>query len=537
VFEFAMTYHRIFRPILAAALVVASLAAASVALAAAIGAYTTRGTWKFVSAPNLHPPKLKVLSRKSGLAPGDFLVANLPNASFPFKLVGEGGPMILDKQLRPVWVLGVGTKVGAADLQQESYLAPGTDAPQPVLLWWEGVVNGHGITTKGKVIVVNEHYRKIATIKAAAPWVVSLHDASIVGPDIWVTEYRAVGHQNLKPYGGPRSGTVYDVGLQEYDLATGKPIGGPWDALNPGHTANIPLSASKQPVPHSGAWDAYHLNSVQALPDGNLLMSLRNTEAVYLLNPTTGKAVWTLGGKHSTFTFGSGAKFSWQHDAQLVNTASSGLGPNEELTLFDDNCCKIKANGSLAAPDGPSEGMVLNLDTVTDKATLVAAYRHKPTLHTAFLGSMQVLPNGNALVGFGSLPYFSEYSKSGKQLLNVQWPGSVPRTTGAGKDESYRALYTQSWVGTPYYRPSGTARKASGKTTVYASWNGATEVAKWQVLAGNKASHLKPVASQHRNGFETSIALKKGYAVYEVQALDSHGKVLGQHGTSKPFTG
>ncbi|HZU61271.1 MAG TPA: arylsulfotransferase family protein, partial [Solirubrobacteraceae bacterium] len=527
-----MTYlpsaQRILRPLLAAALVLTTLALASTAQAAPVGAYTTKGTWHFHSAPNLHPPKLNVLQRKGGLANGDFLVANLPGADLG-PMTGEGGPMILDNRARPVWVLGVGRKLEAADLQQETYEKCGAaTCAQPVLVWWEGVNTTRGITLKGEVFVADESYRIIRTLKAASPWVISLHDASIVGHDMWVTVYRLVPHQNLKPYGGSHKGTVYDVGLQEYDLTTGKQVGQTWDALNPGHKANVPLSASETPVPHSGSWDAYHLNAVQALPDGNLLVSMRNTEAVYLLNPKSGTILWTLGGKHSTFKFGKGAAFHWQHDAQLVKPTTDGMGTDVKLTVFNDNCCEIKADGTFGSTSGPSEGTVLRLNTVKKSAKLVKAYRHQPSdLKAGFLGSMALLPNNNALVGWGSdfgpSTYFSEYTQSGKQIMDVQWPH---------KDQSYRALYAQTpssgpcptgdttcWIGTPFYKPKGAVQKK----TVYASWNGATQVAKWQVLAGSSAAHLKKVGSQASSGFETAIALKKSYGAYEVQALDAKG--------------
>src|SRR5579884_1669651 len=183
-----MTYlprvHRIFRPVLAALLATAGLAIVSTAQAAPIGAFTTKGAWHFASAGNLHPPKLKVLERKGGLANGDFLVANLPETGLLGKMIGEGGPIIYDNKLRPVWVLGVGTKLGAADLQVEKYQAPPCVAAacaQSVLVWWEGVVSSQGITTQGEVFVDNEHYRTLAKLQAAKPWVISLHDTSIIG--------------------------------------------------------------------------------------------------------------------------------------------------------------------------------------------------------------------------------------------------------------------------------------------------------------------------------------------------------------------
>jgi hypothetical protein len=294
-----------------------------------------------------------------------------------------------------------------------------------------------------------------------------------------------------------------------------------WDALNPGGKPNVPLSASEvsaktqtQLTPNGPElWDPYHLNAVQALPDGDLLVSMRNTWAVYLIDPVTDQIVWTLGGKHSTFRPGSGASFAWQHDARLVDLGQGGHGQRVELTLFNDD------NGDITTTN-PSEGMVLALNTTTDAVTLVSAYRHSPPLSAPILGSMQLLGNGNALVGWGGQPYFSEYSRSGQELLDVRWPGA---------SLSYRVLLTSAWVGTPSYPPSGAVRGS----TVYASWNGATRVARWEVLAGSSASHLKVVATDRRAGFETAIKLARTYAAYEVRAVTAGGKALG---TSNPFS-
>ena len=460
------------------------------AWAAPAAASGSGGAWSFVSAPNLHPPKLQVLERKAGLAPGDLLVANSGGSSS----VGQSGPLILDNHADPVWFRDAS---GVLDFEQQSYRG------KPVLVF-----------SQGRAVVVNEHYRTVATVEAGAPWTFDGHDASIIGNDIWVTVIRQVSGLNLTAYGGPANGSVIDCGLQEYDLRNGQLIR-TWDALN-----HVPLSASEQPVNANGmhgghgpgAWDAYHLNSVQALADGDLLVSMRNTWAVYLIDPAANRIVWALGGKASTFKLASGASFAWQHDARLVDPAQGGEGSNVELTLFNDD------NGGATA--NPSEGMVLSLDTTARSATLVDAYRHQPPLSAGILGSMQLLPNGNALVGWGSAPFFSEYSKSGAELLDVRWPGV---------DRSYRALFTNTWVGKPDYPPNGAVRG----DTVYASWNGATQVASWEVLAGSSAAVLKVVATQARSGFETAIELGKTYGAYEVRALGSGGRTLG---TSKAFT-
>ena len=313
--------------------------------------------------------------------------------------------------------------------------------------------------------MLDEHYRTVASVEAAAPWTFDGHDASIIGADVWITVIRQVSGLNLTAYGGPADGSVIDCGLDEYDLANGRLIR-TWDALS-----HVPLSLSEEPVGGArhgggaGAWDAYHLNSVQALPDGDLLVSMRNTWAVYLIDPVNERIVWTLGGKDSTFTPAAGTSFAWQHDARFVDPGHGGSGSDVKLTLFDDD------NGGNT--ENPSEGMVLSLDTVAHTMTLVDGYHHHPPLSAEILGSMQLLPNGNALVGWGSEPFFSEYSSSGRELLDVRFPGV---------DRSYRALFTDTWVGQPDDPPSGAVRGA----TVYASWNGATQVTRWEVLAGLK---------------------------------------------------
>jgi arylsulfotransferase ASST len=493
--------------------------AASAHAALPIGAFTTKGAYSFVSAPGLHPPKLTtdVKTQTGKLAQGDFLLDNFPNLTAPGLLTGEGGPLIVDAKLAPVWVFPIGTDVTSTNLRQQTYNG------KPVLTFWTGVVTNTGASTSGQVNIVDEHYRNVATIKASGPagWVISVHDAVISGGDIWVTVYRNVPGQDLSAYGGSASGVVYDSGVQEYDIKTGKLLA-TWDALNPGGTPNIPLSESEQPAPPAAApagtpWDAYHINSIQLLPGNEMLVSMRNTWAAYLINTETNRTIWTLGGKASSFTVAANAAFAWQHDVQML--------PHNQVSLFNDNCCAITGPGVFATPNGASGGLILTLNTAAHTASLASSYTHaNRPLDPAFLGSMTVLPNGNALVGWGSQPYFSEYSKTGQLLLDAVWPG---------KDLSYRALFSGNWVGTPYFPPSGAARRSKGKVTVYASWDGATQVASWKVLAGSNPNHLPVVATKSKRGFETPIALAKSAKVFKVQAFDAKGHLLR---TSKAFS-
>ncbi len=476
----------------------ALLVAATAAQAAPIGAFTTKGAFSFVSAPRLHPPKLKTTMRTktSQLAPGFFLVANFKNIGRKVPMVGQPGPLILDRNLQPVWFQPIGVNALAANLRTQT-LSGG----QPGLSWWEGKITKTGQPETGKVVVVDQHYHKVASITGKKGWIVSLHDAVVIGDNIVVTAYE-VEKKNLSKFHGARNGRLLDCAVQTYSLKTGALLSS-WDAAD-----HVPLSQSQQRAPKSAKepWDAYHLNSIFPVDGGSqLLVSMRNTWAGYLIDVASGKISWTLGGKHSTFRISKPAQFHWQHDIQIQS--------GNIVSVFDDNCCGMTPSGDFLNANGPARGLVLRLNMSRHTASMVSQYKHGKKFVVAFLGNTDLLPNGNVTIGWGSNPFFSEFSRSGKLLLDVAWPRP---------DESYRA-YTEPWVGEPTTKPSIAVRKS----TVYASWNGATEVVRWRVLTGNSASSLKPVATKTKTRFETTFKLSHSAKAYEVEALDAQGNVLG----------
>jgi EmrB/QacA subfamily drug resistance transporter len=484
--------------VLVAGFVVVSLAFAG-SHGAPIGAYTTRGADSFVTAPSLHPPKVRsIRSSPAGeLAPGYILTASFYDLNEP-PMVGQSGPLILDRHLQPVWFQPLPEKVVAGNLSRQMYQG------KPVLAWWQGRVTNTGATETGEDVVVNQHYQTVARLKATDGWVLTLHEFAISGDDAWVTANKNVP-MDLSKYGGAYNGALIDSAVQEYDLKTGKLLRN-WDALD-----HIPLSESQASLPTNGfPWDAYHVNSIQPIGNSAFLVSMRNTWGAYLVNANTGAIEWTLGGRSSSFKFGPGAVFQWQHDVRLRSGST--------VSLYDDHCCQLTGGGTYVPATGPSRGLNLKLDQRTHTATLLAQYSRGSGFDADYMGDTQPLPNGNVFVGWGSEPYFSEYSRSGKLLFEGELPGP---------DLTYRATLA-SWVGLPLSTPVGAARAADdGATTVYASWNGATQVASWRVLAGASASQPATVASAAKSGFETAITLPHSYATYEVQALDANHRVVG----------
>jgi EmrB/QacA subfamily drug resistance transporter len=476
---------------------------------APIGTYKTGAdTYSFVSAPSLHPPVISTdhATLTSKLAPGYIFTANFYDLNTP-PLTGQSGPMILDNRLQPVWFKAIPTDVVASSLSLQTYEG------KPALAWWQGYVTNTGATESGEYVVVNQHYQTVATLHGADGWKLTLHEFLIRGDDAWVTANKDVP-RNLAGFGGAYNGAVTDSAVQEYNLKTGKLIYN-WDAID-----HIHLQDSYATLPTNGfPWDAYHVNSIDLVGNGTFLVSMRDTWAAYLVDIKTGDILWTLGGRHSSYKIAPEAQFEWQHDVTLQ--------PDSEVAMFDDHCCQLTGGGTYVSATGASRALVLKLDAKTHSASFVADYGVNPDGSAVYppvdyMGDIQPLPNGNVFVGWGSDPYFSEFSASGKTLLDAKLPGS---------DLSYRATL-EPWVGLPLYPPAGAARERAGRATVYASWNGATQVVSWRVLAGSAGTHLAGVKTAARSGFETAISLPRSYGSYEVEALGAGGRVLG---TSKPF--
>ncbi|HEX4109321.1 MAG TPA: arylsulfotransferase family protein [Solirubrobacteraceae bacterium] len=439
----------------------------------------------FHSMPNLDAPKVTISTDSPSSAPG-YLFAALYGS-------GEiGGPLIFDNTGQPVWFDPLPHGVSATDLRVQQL------GSQPVLTWWQGGVLPQGFG-EGQDMIANSAYQVVQVVHAGNGDSADLHDFELQPDNVaLVTVYKAL-RCDLSGHGGSSTSAVTDSGFQEIDLKTGL-VRREWDSLD-----HVPLSYTETTA--SGAdltwpFDFFHLNSLDAEPDGNLLMSARNTWAIYTINRTTGRVLATIGGNHGTYKEGRGAGTAYQHDATLL--------PNGTISVFD--------NGGTPVVHPQSRALILGLDTKTNTIRRVAQYTHRSPLKSGSQGDVQVLANGDVFVGWGGAPYFSEYTTGGKAVFDG-------RVSGAA--QSYR-VYRFPWTGTPAGPPAIAATAgAGGRLTVYASWNGATQVAAWRVLAGASPSALARVASVARTGFETTIATPSAGPDVEVQALGSAGQVLG----------
>ncbi len=437
---------------------------------------------RFRSRPDLNPPPVTVTTRSTDLAPGLIFVT-------------VGGPLILDNDGRPVWYQTVKGKT-ATDLRVQQYRG------EPVLTWWEGTVShtGHG---SGEGVLADATYSEITRVRAGGGLSADLHELTVTPEGTALITIFSPHQADLSAVGGPRRGTLLDSLLQEIDIATGQVLF-EWRASD-----HVALTESHAKPEAGVPFDFFHINSINLDTDGNLLVSARNTWAVYKVDRRTGAVYWRLGGKKTDYAMGPATVFAWQHDANRQDDGS--------ITLFDDE--------DAPRVGSQSRGLVLRLDDSAMTARLDRQYRHPSPLLAGSQGSVEVLPGGNVFIGWGAEPYFSEFSADGRLLYDAHF---------AGKSQSYRA-FRSPWVGRPPGRPAlAVARPSGSSLTAYASWNGATEVAGWRLLTGPTADGLQPGSSTPRSGFETAIPVSGPAAYVAVAALDSTGSTLGVSATVRP---
>lgn len=441
----------------------------------------------FHSAPGLHPPTVTVSGHADSQAGDIFLT---PRNSYQRQVDIQHGPMIINGRGQLVWFEQASPGSVAINLEVQSY------QHHPVLTWWEG----NDSFSDGFDVIANSSYRTVAILRLGPPgahYATDAHEFQITPQGTALVEGYGGVRANLSKLGGSADGVVQDDIIQELDIRTGQVL---WEWHSYGH---IPVSASYIRPSGSDWFDYLHLNSVQQLPGGNLLISARNTWAIYEISKATGKIIWTLGGKHSSFRMGTGTGFEWQHDAHMIGRT---------VSVFDDG------SDGPSQEEGESSGKLIRLSTSTMKATLYRRYTHSPALLSVSQGSVQKLPDGNLFIGWGADPQFSEYTAGGRQVFDGSFVLGV---------NTYRA-YRFPWVGRPTTPPAlAVSSSSKGGATLYASWNGATQVVAWRVLGGPHAGSLKWVTRTAKTGFETTIRLPRARGYFEVQALSAGGHVLG----------
>ena len=443
------------------------------------------GTADTFRSSRIKAPKVRLTHGPApGASPGEIFLAPVSLKDNP----NPDGPMIVDERGRLVWFRQArGGKV--FDFRAQAFEG------RPVLTWWEGrFALGWGY---GEYTVLDDTYREVMRVKAANGYRADFHDMVLTARNTALVLVYDRVRRDLRSVGGPRDGVAIDNVIQEIEPRTGRVLF-EWHSIDA-----VPLARSRTRPRPDRTYDYLHANSVEVDGDGNLLVSARNTCAVYKLARATGELMWTLGGRRSDFKMGRGTRFCFQHDARRV---ADGV-----ISLFDNAAGPPQLRRE-------SRAIVLDVDERARTVELRREYRHPGRFSAPNQASARVQPNGNVFVGWGAVPVFSEFAPDGRLLLN----GVI--ASGKG---SYRAVRSP-WTGRPTSSPSVATQRRGKRLAVWASWNGATEVARWEVLAGEAPDALGAVRSVSATGFETAISIPAAPRRIAVRALDAEGREIGR---------
>ena len=369
---------------------------AAFALAAAPAAHAQAG---------LEPPPVSILS------PNGAVVGNSSDSIF-ITPTGDtanyaNGPEILNANGSINWFHPIPSGQTAADFRTQTYRS------KPILTWWQGT--GLGSLSDGTDYIYNDRYKQIAALKAGNGLTTDGHEFLITPWNTALVLSYTTATEDLTSIGGAPNQEVINGVVQELAIPSGKVLF-QWNSAD-----HVPFSDSYQPLPASPGtpWDWFHINAVHLDTDGNLLIDARDTWTTYKVNLKNGNIIWRLGGKESSFQVqagpgqslnNAGQLFAWQHDPEAIG--------NNEYTVFDNESAGI-------AQFPTSRVDTIQLNQSTHVATLVSSIDQPEGLVAASQGNAQTADNGDLFVGWGALPYFSEFSPTGQLVFNAAFPQGV----------------------------------------------------------------------------------------------------------------
>ncbi len=311
------------------------------------------------------------------------------------------GPEILSPRGKIIYFHGLPRGVTATDFRAQTYLG------KPVLTWCQRKMTSPAATD----IMYDASYHKIAEVKAGNGYYADWHEFLITPQSTALITVARVVTANLTSIGGKPDQKVIEDGVQEVDIKTGKVLF-QWTTAG-----QVPFGDSQlaQPTSASTPWDWFHVNAVHLDADGNLLINSRFTWTTYKVSRNTGKIIWQLGGKHSTFEFNAAAGqdfdkageiFAFQHDPEPLG--------HDEYTIFDNE----SDGGTNLLPH--SRVVTVRLDPAIKIATLIKSVNQPEDFVANAEGNAQTIGGGDLFVGWGEVPYVSLFSPSGRLLFNAK---------------------------------------------------------------------------------------------------------------------
>ncbi|GHF54320.1 hypothetical protein FHX82_006850 [Amycolatopsis bartoniae] len=374
------------------------LRAAGAAGLAAAGGLVTRGS---ALADEVAAPRMTVLRKEPGTMAGEIFFTWYGLSGQPF---APNGLEIADAAGTPLWA-NSSTALAFFHFQQVRYRG------RTVLAWFQGSAGsgGGGFAALGPSWVLTERdHTPITAVGPSGVFVPDLHEQRMAGPDTALIASFETITADLSGIGGPVDGQLVKSYANVVDIASGTVLWR-WNSLD-----HVPLTESYAPAPTSPdrPHDYFHINSISRTPDGHLLVSGRNTSALYKVHRSTGEVIWRLGGKSSSFSVPEDAVFGFQHHADFENPHT--------IRLFDNGSSEY-------ATLHPTRVVWLRVDEKRRTVSLADSMSIPGIAQSTALGSAQRLPNGNVFVDWGRNKRLSEFSPQGRLLFDAMLPSPCYR--------------------------------------------------------------------------------------------------------------
>jgi Arylsulfotransferase (ASST) len=241
--------------------------------------------------------------------------------------------------------------------------------------------------------------------------------------DLLLVTYVPRDHVDISSLGGPSDATVVDGEIQEVD-PQGNVV---WSWNSADHIALSEsqrwaglIATSPVMLPDGRtAYDIVHLNSIDPVGDDRVLVSLGYTDALYMVDRSTGDIIWKLGGTSRPESLDivgdpyASADFGLQHDGRVL--------PDGTVTVHDDGVNRMR----------PPRAVRYQIDESAGTATLMESIGDPDVLGAFCCGSARREADGSWFIDWGSNPIIGEYQPDGTPIFRMRFaPGSF----------SYRAI-------------------------------------------------------------------------------------------------
>ena len=271
-------------------------------------------------------------------------------------------------------------------------------------------------------------------------------------------------------------------------------------------------------------------------PQGNYIINGFHFCAITKINGTDGSIIWRLGGDKTDFKMVDDYKLMHMHHVRIRDFADINI-PKElhgkvskethlALSIFDNS---FFIHGGRPPTTRSSSAVVVLLDLVAMTGKVIERYTHPEDKYACLFGSFQFLANGDRFIGWGGGRGFSQYTQNNELIYHAEiasqtmpyWSYRTFKGPWSAKPNTLPDLHTYSW-------------NCYWNTSMYVSWNGATDVKSWRFYGGSSEDGPYDVmAFAAKDGFETR-AMAPAFVKYAyVEALHADGSELGRSITVK----